>query len=308
MGSDTVSKIIRTVRLGGEVVTLGAAERNLHEELEEQSLESIGLEKIIEEQLAELHKHIDGEWENKLRQEMEYLQSQADKRLQEVETRGDEERNQIHQQRYDEGYQVGLDEREAESVDAVSRMGVLHDNLIAERTQVLKEAEETVIDLASALAKRIVGFQAEASPKVLVQVVRAALRHLSDRSNLEIMVHPDDLQIARRFAAHWVETVEQDSVLKVRASDHVGRGGCMIEGREENVDARLEEQANVLHDGLRAAFSATVEQQAEEAKEPIVDRPQATSSGPSTGVVEVDLTETEDEESAADAAESMEDE
>ena len=301
-----MSKIIRTVRLGGEVVTLGAAERDLHEELEEQSLESIGLEKIIKEQLAVLHKGIDGEWENKLRQEMEYLQSQADKRLQEVETRGDEERNQIHQQRYDEGYQVGLDEREAESVDAVSRMGVLHDNLIAERTQVLKEAEETVIDLASALAKRIVGFQAEASPKVLVQVVRAALRHLSDRSNLEIKVHPDDLQIARRFAAHWVETVEQDSVLKVRASDHVGRGGCMIEGREENVDARLEEQANVLHDGLRAAFSATVEQEAEEANEPIVDRPQATSSGPSTGVV--DLTETEDEESAADAAESMEDE
>ena len=303
-----MSKIIRTVRLGGEVVTLGAAERDLHEELEEQSLESIGLEKIIEEQLAVLHKGIDGEWENKLRQEMEYLQSQADKRLQEVETRGDEERNQIHQQRYDEGYQVGLDEREAESVDAVSRMGVLHDNLIAERTQVLKEAEETVIDLASALAKRIVGFQAEASPKVLVQVVRAALRHLSDRSNLEIKVHPDDLQIARRFAAHWVDTVDQDSVLKVRASDHVGRGGCMIEGREENVDARLEEQANVLHDGLRAAFSATIEQEAEEAKEPIVDRTQTTSSGPSAGVVEVDLTETEDEESAADAAESMEDE
>ena len=301
-----MSKIIRTVRLGGEVVTLGAAERDLHEELEEQSLESIGLEKIIEEQLAVLHKGIDGEWENKLRQEMEYLQSQADKRLQEVETRGDEERNQIHQQRYDEGYQVGLDEREAESVDAVSRMGVLHDNLIAERTQVLKEAEETVIDLASALAKRIVGFQAEASPKVLVQVVRAALRHLSDRSNLEIKVHPDDLQIARRFAAHWVDTVDQDSVLKVRASDHVGRGGCMIEGREENVDARLEEQANVLHDGLRAAFSATIEQEAEEANEPIVDRTQTTSSGPGAGVV--DLTETEDEESAADAAESMEDE
>jgi flagellar biosynthesis/type III secretory pathway protein FliH len=185
-------------------------------------------------------------------------------------------------------------------------MGVLHDNLIAERTQVLKEAEETVIDLASALAKRIVGFQAEASPKVLVQVVRAALRHLSDRSNLEIKVHPDDLQIARRFAAHWVETVDQDSVLKVRASDHVGRGGCMIEGREENVDARLEEQANVLHDGLRAAFSATIEQETEEANEPIVDRTQITSSGPGAGVV--DLTGTEYEESAADAAKSMEDE
>ena len=72
-----MSKIIRTVRLGGEVVTLGAAERDLHEELEEQSLESIGLEKIIEEQLAELHKGIDGEWENKLRQEKAALRKAA---------------------------------------------------------------------------------------------------------------------------------------------------------------------------------------------------------------------------------------
>jgi hypothetical protein len=37
----------------------------------------------------------------------------------------------------------------------------------------------------------------------------------------------------------------------------------MIEGREENVDARLEEQAQVLHDGLRAAFFALHEEEAE---------------------------------------------
>ena len=251
-----MSKIIRTVRLGGEVITLGAAERDLHEEAEEQSLDSIGLAQIIDEQVTGVRKQLDTEWEAKLRQEMEYLQAEADKRLQASEAQGEEQRGEVHQQRYEEGYQVGLDEREAESVEAVARIGVLHESMIAERAQVLKEAEETVVNLAAALAKRIVGFQVEASPKVLVQVVRSALRHLSDSSNLEIKVHPDDLQMARRFAAHWVEKVDEDAVLKVRASDHVGRGGCMIEGREENVDARLEEQAQVLHDGLRAAFFA----------------------------------------------------
>ena len=43
-------------------------------------------------------------------------------------------------------------------------------------------------------------------------------------------------------------------MLKVRASEIVARGGCMIEGLEENVDARLEEQIKVLHDGLRTAL------------------------------------------------------
>lgn len=258
-----MSKIIRTVRLGGDVVTLGAAERELLEQTEEQSLDSVGLAKLIDDQVAQVRKELEAEWEGKMRREMEYLQSEADKRMAEAETRFAEERAQVHEERFQEGYQTGLDEREAEATEAVRRMEVLHGNLVAERAQILMEAEETVIDLAAALARRIVGFQAEASPKVLVQVVRSALSHLSDSSNLEIRVHPDDLQIARRFAAHWMQKVDQDAVLKVRSSDHVARGGCMIEGREENVDARLEEQAQVLHDGLRAAFFAHHEENEE---------------------------------------------
>ena len=286
-----MSKIIRTVRLGGEVITLGAAERDLHEEVEEQNLELIGLAQIIDEQVAGVGKELNGEWEVRMRQEMEYLQAEANKRFQEAETLGQEERSQVHQQRYDEGYKVGLDEREAEAVEAVTRMGVLHESLVAERAQILKEAEETVVDLAAALAKRIVGFQVEAGPKVLVQVVRNALRHLGDRSNLEIKVHPEDLQIARRFADYWVEKVDADAVLKVRESDHVGRGGCMIEGREENVDARLEEQAQVLHDGLRAAFFALHEEEAEVAV--------AVAEAADGGAITVG--ETESEVAAADA-------
>ena len=262
-----MSKIIRTVRLGGDVVTLGAAERELLEQTEEQTLDSVGLATLIDDQVAQVRKELEAEWEGKMRREMEYLQSEADKRMAEAETRFAEERAQLHEERFQEGYQTGLDEREAEATEAVRRMEVLHGNLVAERTQILIEAEETVIDLAAALARRIVGFQAEASPKVLVQVVRSALSHLSDSSNLEIRVHPDDLQIARRFAAHWMQKVDQDAVLKVRPSDHVARGGCMIEGREENVDARLEEQAQVLHDGLRAAFFAHHEENRDKANE-----------------------------------------
>ena len=249
-----MSKIIRTVRLGGPVVTLGAAERELYEEGEEQSLESIGLESLLEEQVQGVRSALEAEWEDRLRQEMQYLQSEADKRLEEAETRSAEERAAVHQERYEEGYQAGLDEREKEATESVSRIEKLHQNLVAERAQVLKEAEEMVIDLAAALVRRIVGFQVEMNPKALVQIVRNALGHLSDYSNLEIKVHPDDLKIVRRFAARWVDKVDQDAVLKVRASEIVARGGCMIEGLEENVDARLEEQIKVLHDGLRTAL------------------------------------------------------
>ena len=39
----------------------------------------------------------------------------------------------------------------------------------------------------------------------------------------------------------------------MRESIHVDRGGCLIEGGEENIDARLEEQLEAMHQVLRSA-------------------------------------------------------
>jgi flagellar biosynthesis/type III secretory pathway protein FliH len=160
----------------------------------------------------------------------------------------------VHEQRYAEGYAAGVAAKEDEARQAVARLEALHEALKKERSQVLTEAERLVVDLGVALARRVTGVQVEADPKVLARTMRSALEHLSERANLLVKVHPEDLQLANRYAARWVEKMDQDAVLKVRASDDVGRGGCMIEGAEENVDARLEEQFRVLHRALRAAI------------------------------------------------------
>lgn len=251
-----MSKVIRTARFAGPSVTVGEAERDLYvgnEIKKEKGVESLGLAAMLKEDVDGMEKQLNAAWENKMQQEVSYVRSEGDKKLREAEQAWQGEREALHQQRYEEGLAEGLAQREAEATDAVRRMEVLHQSLVAERVQVLVEAEVAVVDLAVALARRIIGVQAVANPKALIQVVRTALAHLSERSNLEIKVHPDDLAVARRFAAHWVEKVDQDAVFKVRSSAHVGRGGCMIEGLEENVDARLDEQLNIMHETLRDA-------------------------------------------------------
>ncbi|MFT5087879.1 MAG: flagellar assembly protein FliH [Candidatus Latescibacterota bacterium] len=252
-----MSKVIRTARFAGPSVTVGEAERDLYvginEKKNEKSLESLGIAALLEADMETVQRELNAEWESKMQQEVSYVRGEGEKRLQEAEAAWQGERETLNQQRYDEGLEEGLAQRETEAQDAVKRMEVLHQSLVAERVQVLVEAEVAVVDLAVALARRIIGIQAVANPKVLIQVARAALEHLSEASNLEIKVHPDDLAVARRFAAHWVKKVDQDAVFKVRSSAHVGRGGCMIEGLEENVDARLDEQLKIMHQTLRDA-------------------------------------------------------
>jgi flagellar assembly protein FliH len=262
-----VSKVIRTARFAGPVVTVGQAERDLYVERykdDDRGVEALGIDSILSHDAAESQRVLQAEWETKLQQEVSYVRGEGDKRLQEAEVAWQEERTALHAQRYEEGVNDGIEQCEAEVKEAIARIEALHRSLVADRAQIMVEAEVDVVDLVIAVARKVIGLQAVENPKVLLQVVRNALSHMSEHSNVEIRVHPEDLAIAQRYADHWVAKVDKEAVLKVRSSPHVGRGGCLIEGREENIDARLDEQVEGLHQMLRAAVFEKAHEEAEE--------------------------------------------
>ena len=251
-----MSKIIRSGRLSETAVTLDFGEFELFgEEEDEAGDRGIDLFALIDERVEKARKEVAKEWEDRLRQETESLKEGAKKELEETEERWRQQLEEVRQQRYDEGYQEGVTSKEDEAREAIERLDALHRSLEAERAQVIADSEGAVLELTCALAHRITGLQAEVDRRVLVTVIKDALGHLGDHSNLLIKVHPQDLQLARRFSQRWVEKVEASAVFKVQASEHVSRGGCMIEGDEENLDARLESQVEVLRAAVQGALA-----------------------------------------------------
>lgn len=249
-----MSKIIRGGRLSETAITLDFGEFELFGE-DEAGDGGIDLFALVDERVETARKEVAKEWEDRFRQETESLKEGAKKELEETEGRWRQQLDEVRQQRYDEGYQEGATSKEDEAREAVERLDALHRSLEAERAQVVADSESAVLELSCALAHRITGLQAEVDRRVLVTVIKDALGHLGDHSNLLIKVNPEDLQLARRFAQRWVEKVAADTVFKVQASEHVSRGGCMIEGNEENLDARLESQVEVLRAAVQAALS-----------------------------------------------------
>ena len=249
-----MSKVIRTARVDGPVVVLGEAERKLYQDDgKEQEPALFDLAAMLEARVEAVRNELNQEWEERLQQERHKLQEAAEKKLEEDKAKWNVEFEEVHRQRYAEGLQEGVESKEAEAREAVERLDILHEALKHERRQVLLEAETLVVELASALALRVTRMQAEIDHMVLARVIHTALEHLSEHSNLVIKVHSEDLKIARKFVGKWVEKVDQDAVIKVQVGGHIGRGGCMIEGKEESIDARLEEQFEILKAALRSA-------------------------------------------------------
>lgn len=250
-----MSKVIRAVRISGPVVTLGQLEQELYLEKSggPEERPAVDLAGLFDSRVEGLERQLEAQWRAILEQEREQLQQAARASLEEAQARWRQELEQTSQQRYDEGFQAGVAAKEAEAREAVERMAALHSALEQQRAQVLVEAEQLVVELAVAVARRVINAQVEVDPKVVMRTLRAALEQLGAHSELVFKVHPEDLQLARRFAERWVEKVAQDTAIRVRPAEEVDRGGCLLEGEEENIDARLETQLEALRQALRAA-------------------------------------------------------
>jgi flagellar assembly protein FliH len=251
-----MSKVIRTVRITGPVVTLGQLERELYlNQLDEtEGATDVDLAGLLSNRVENLGQELEARWETRLQQERQQQQQEAQAQLAEAEARWRQQLEQTHQERYEEGFQAGVADREAEARQAVERMAQLHDAIEAQRAQILREADQLVVDLAVALARRVTGVQAALDPGDLLRAMRDALEQLGGQSELVFKVHPEDLNIARKFAQRWAEKAGRDTALRVRSGEEVDRGGCLLEGEEANLDARLETQLEVLQLALRDAL------------------------------------------------------
>ncbi|MCC7263644.1 MAG: hypothetical protein IT369_14095 [Candidatus Latescibacteria bacterium] len=251
-----MSKVIRTVRFSGPVVTLGQLERELYlNQLDEaEGGTDVDLAGLLSNRVENLGQELEARWEARLQEERRQLQEEAEARLAQTEAHWQQVVEQTSKERYQEGFAAGVADREAEARQAVETMAQLHDAIEVQRAQILREADQLVVDLAVAVARRVTGVQAAFDSKILLRAVRDALEHLGGQSQLVLKVHPEDLNIARKFAQRWTEKSGRDTPLRVRAGDEVDRGGCLLEGDEANLDARLETQLEALRLALMDAL------------------------------------------------------
>ena len=294
-----MSRVIRTARVGGQAVILGKDESNLYlTGTAVEDIATVDFSAVIESRLEQVRAGLTTEWEGRLRDEHETMKAAANKHQAEAEQAHRAQVDEVHQQRYEEGHRDGVQSKEDEVREALARMAALHESLAKLRRQVMIESEALVVDLSVSIAHRVTGVRAELEPTTVARVIRSALEHLSADSNLVIKVHEEDLQMARKFSAKWVEKVATGSILRVEVSDHIERGGCMIEGKEESVDARLEEQFEVLRNALRGKISEQGEDSA--ADETVTDTAAVADDEPAVIVDSLDIQDDADADTNAD--------
>jgi flagellar assembly protein FliH len=155
-----------------------------------------------------------------------------------------------------EGHAAGLAQgREDGLAEARSGALALHQALAEVerlREQIAEEAEHDAVALALALAAKILAGTLEVQPERVLDTVRGALRRVTDRRRITVLVDPADLLLVSGAIAELATQAGGVEHCEVQADRRVGRGGAIVRTVESEVDATIETQLERAREVIQA--------------------------------------------------------
>jgi flagellar assembly protein FliH len=148
-----------------------------------------------------------------------------------------------------EGQRTAAAAAQQELAGLSKKLAATLDDLMRVRTQMIRHTEKQMVQLALAVARRVVHREVSLDPQVLLTMMRLALERVSDAARVTVRLHPADHQ---SVTAALDGTTTSDQVT-LAADGRVPRGGCKVETEygdvDAGVDAQIQEIARALLGG-----------------------------------------------------------
>jgi flagellar assembly protein FliH len=170
---------------------------------------------------------------------------------------------QIKQQAYAEGYEKGavegkqivLDEMQQILHEAVENAQRVVDNAGKEAKEMILAAERQIVDIALAVASKILAREIEENPFVVLPIVKAALEKVRDQEQIVVRVGVEDFDAVLHAKQDLQIMIGREHDLKIMADRTIEAGSCVIDTSYGMVDARMDTQFESLKKALQGVLS-----------------------------------------------------
>jgi flagellar assembly protein FliH len=160
-----------------------------------------------------------------------------------------------------EGRAAGHADGLAEIAAASGALGEALAGIAALRAEIAEAVEQDAIELALALAEKILAGALQARPELVVEVVQGTLRRINDRRQIGVLVNPRDLDTVTAALGDLQQQASGIELCDLQADARVGIGGVIVRTIEGEVDGGVQTQlerareviASELQGGERAA-------------------------------------------------------
>ena len=118
--------------------------------------------------------------------------------------------------------------------------------------QAILSTERQIVDLAVAVAKKILAYEIDTNSEVVVSIVKTTLDKVRNQKQLSIRINPMDFQAAIAAKGDFEVILQREQAIEFVADQTVSRGGCVIDSAFGSADARVETQLQSLLTAMRS--------------------------------------------------------
>jgi flagellar assembly protein FliH len=156
---------------------------------------------------------------------------------------------------YEQGRAAGQEHGAGEISTAASALGEAVRGVEALRAETVEAVETDAIELALALASKILAGAFQARPELVVEVVQGALRRITDRRRITVLVNPADLEVVRAAIGELTAQGSGVELCDLQSDERVVLGSAVVRTAEGEVDASVHTQL----ERAREVVSTTLE-------------------------------------------------
>jgi flagellar assembly protein FliH len=149
---------------------------------------------------------------------------------------------------YEQGRAAGRQDGAAESSRASAALAEAAHGIHELRSEVVHAVEADAIELALALAAKVLAGAQLARPALVVEVVQGALRRISDRRSITVLVNPADLEVVRAAIGELTARGSGVELCEVQSEERVAPGSAIVRTAEGEVDASVQTQLERARD------------------------------------------------------------
>lgn len=154
---------------------------------------------------------------------------------------------------FEEGERAGAETGGQRADVMLARLTQTVEELAGVRAQMIRQTERQMVELALAVARRIIHREVSLDRDLLIAMARVALDRLGESATITVKLHPEDF--AATSAARVSRTM--GTCVTVLEDPRLERGACLVESDlgtiDVSVDAQIEEVARALLGARRVA-------------------------------------------------------
>jgi flagellar assembly protein FliH len=155
-----------------------------------------------------------------------------------------------------EGRAAGLAAARGDAAPAVAAIGASVRAISDLRAQVVAELEQDAVETALRLAEQILAGVLAIQPERVLDVARNALRHLTDRRRVTLVVNPEDLELVAECVEQLQSELGGIEHLGVQSDRRVARGGAIARTDSGEIDAGIDTQLARAREIVSAAIAS----------------------------------------------------